>query len=89
LGQSLDIQTDDTQLQNCLTLLQEPHQGLVSANIGAFGIYAVRLNLHYDDTVSIFVDGPYFDSSRNQSAAIWLDKQDLQNLLAEALSRSE
>lgn len=81
----LDIFTSDAQLQKCLKLLEEPHRGLVSTTIGTFGIYSVTLNLHHDDTVSIFVDGPDFDQSRSQSAGIWLGKEDLQRLLMEAV----
>jgi hypothetical protein len=81
----LDIVTTDMQLRECLTLLTEQHRGLVRPQIGTFGSYAVALNIDNDDTVSLFVDGPYFEQTRSQSAAIWLGKDDLRRLLIEAL----
>jgi hypothetical protein len=81
----LDILTDESLLQNCLELLREPHRGLVYTKIGAFGIYPVTLNLHHDDTVSMSVDGPDLNQSRNQSTGIWLGKEELQRVLLEAV----
>jgi hypothetical protein len=81
----LDIFTNDAQLKECVKLLSEPHRGLVFAQIGTFGIYPITLNLHHDDTVSMSVDGPDFDQSRNQSAGIWLEKEELRQLLIEAM----
>ena len=81
----LDIFTNDAQLHQCLQVLREPHLGLVSVSIGNFGIYPVTLNLHHDDSVSVFVDGPDFEKCRSQSAGIWLGKGDLQRLLIEAV----
>src|SRR5437667_9126187 len=72
----LDVLTDEALLQNCLKLLRESHRGLVYAPMGTFGVYSVTLNLHHDDTVSVFIDGPDFDPCRTQSAAIWLRKED-------------
>jgi len=66
-------------------MLESPHLGLVDTRIGQFGEFPVTLNLHHDDTVSIFVDGPDFDSGRNQSAAIWVDKYRLQEILREVV----
>jgi hypothetical protein len=81
----LDVLTDEQLIQNCLRLLREPHRGLVCAPLGTFGVYTVRLNLHHDDTVSVFIDGPDFDPCRTQSAAICPRKDDLQQLLLGAL----
>jgi hypothetical protein len=81
----LDILTNDALLQQCLKLLKEPHRGLASTTIGSFGIYSVTLNLHHDETLSIFVDGPDFDQSRNLSAGIWLEKEDLRQQLTKAV----
>jgi len=81
----LDIQTNEVLLHQCLNLLQEPHRGLVTAKMGTFGVYAVTLSLGHDDSVAIMVDGPDFNQSRNQSAGIWLEKQEMQKLLIEAM----
>ena len=81
----LDIVTDRSLLTSCLTMLGSPHTGLVETRMGQFGEYPVTLNLHHDDTVSIFVDGPDFDPPRNQSAAIWVDKDKLRDILQEVV----
>jgi hypothetical protein len=81
----LDVVSDVALLKNCLALLRSPDRGLVDARMGSFGEFQVRLNLHHDDGVSIFVDGPAFDSGRAQSAAIWVDKDQLCSILEEAI----
>lgn len=81
----LDVLTNAQQLKACLQLLGEPHVGLVSAPLGAFGIYAVTLSLGHDDIAAIFIDGPDYDPCRTQSAGIWSAKEDLQKLLLEAV----
>ena len=81
----LDVVSDVALLQNCLTLLRSPHQGLVDTRMGSFGEFQVSLNLHHDDTVSIFIDGPEFDASRVQSSAIWVEKDQLCRILEEAV----
>jgi hypothetical protein len=81
----LDVVTNESQLRGCLELLQEQHRALGYTLMGTFGNYDVTLNVNDDDTVSIFIDGPYFEPTRSQSAAIWLGKEDLQRLLVEAL----
>jgi hypothetical protein len=81
----LDVVTSETQLRECLKLLQERHRGSARPQMGTFGSYAVALNVDNDDTVSLFVDGPNFEPTRSQSAAIWLGKEDLRRLLVEAL----
>ena len=53
--------------------------------MGSFGEFQVTLNLHHDDTVSIFIDGPDFDAGRCQSAAIWVEKDRLCGILEEAI----
>ncbi len=81
----LDVVTDRTLLAGCLKVLDSPHLGLVDTRMGQFGEFPVRLNLHHDNAVSIFIDGPGFDSGRNQSAAIWVEKPKLQSILKEVL----
>lgn len=81
----LDVLTSDSQLGECLQVLQRPHRGLISITLGTFGIYPITLNLHNDESCSIFIDGPEFDECRTQSAAIWLRKQELEQLLIEAV----
>jgi hypothetical protein len=81
----LDVVSDAALLKNCLTLLRSPHQGLVDTRLGAFGEFQVTLNLHHDEGVSIFIDGPEFDVGRVQSAAIWVDKDQLCHILEEAI----
>ena len=82
----LDVVTHRGLLISCLAMLQSPHQGLVDTRMGQFGEFPVTLNLHHDDTVSIFIDGPDFTSGRNQSAAIWVEKDRLQQILKEVVS---
>jgi hypothetical protein len=84
----LDLVTTESQLRRCLNLLEERHQASVRAEMGTFGTYAVALNVDETDTVSLFVDGPYFEPSRSQSAAIWLGKEDLRQVVLEALRNS-
>lgn len=81
----LDVLTSDGQLEECLQALRKPHRGLISVTLGTFGIYPITLNLHNDDSTSIFIDGPEFDECRTQAAAIWLQKEELEQLLVEAL----
>lgn len=82
----LDVVSDVALLQNCLTLLRSPHRGLADTRIGSFGEFQVTLNVHPDDKVSIFVDGPAFDVGRSQSAAIWVEKDRLCQILEEAVT---
>ena len=81
----LDIVTNDALMRACLKVLSEPQAGLVSPQLGTFGPYAVTLNVQSDDTVSVFIDGPEFDPSREQCSAIWLGKEELRKLLTHAL----
>jgi hypothetical protein len=80
----LEIVTDHDLLTTCLALLESPHTGSVHTRMGQFGDCPITLNLHHDDSVSIFIDGPDFDPPRNQSAAIWLDKKALHSILQKA-----
>ncbi len=82
----LDVVSNVGLLENCLSMLRSPHHGLVDTRMGHFGPFAVTLNLHHDDTVSIFIDGPKFDVSRCQSAAIWVDKDRLCSILQQAIA---
>jgi hypothetical protein len=81
----LDVMTSESQLRECLKLLQEPHRALVYTQMGTFGNYAVTLNVDNGDTVTVMIDGPNFDPCRTQSAGIWLAREDFQRLLVEAL----
>jgi hypothetical protein len=85
----LDVVSTEGLLQECLNLLETPHRGLVDTRMGTFGAYPVSLNLHHDESVSIFIDGPDFESSRNQSAGIYLEKGELRRLLVEVLQGSK
>ena len=82
----LDVVTDPQTIANCLALLESPHRGSVDIQMGRFGPFPVTLNLHHDDSVSIFIDGPDFDKSRCQSAAIWVGKTELQTILRTVLT---
>jgi len=84
----LDVVTDDTLLVACLAMLEAPHRGLVDSQMGQFGDFPVTLNLHHDDAVSIFIDGPRFDSTRCQSASIWVEKDRLCEILRKVLAGS-
>jgi hypothetical protein len=53
--------------------------------IGEFGDFPVTLNMHHDDSISIFVDGPDFGPQRSICAAIWLSKEDLRVVISKAL----
>ncbi len=81
----LDIVTNRGLLTTCLAMLKSPHVGAVDTRMGQFGNFPVTLNLFADDTVSIFVDGPYFTPDRCQSAAIWVEKDRLEEILREVL----
>lgn len=81
----LDVLTDVSQLNECLKLLQERRQGLQYTQMGSFGGYRVRLNAENEKTVSIFIDGPDFEPTRTQSAAIWLEREELRQLLIDIL----
>jgi hypothetical protein len=83
----LDVETDEKRLRECLALLDAPHLGgLVSTPLGKFGPFDVMLNIYHDDSLSVFVDGPDFEESFNQSAAIWLSKEDMRRIIGSALS---
>src|SRR5262245_26574742 len=85
----LDFETTESLLRDCLAFLDAPHKGLVDMGIGKFGEFRVRLNMHHDDSLSIFVDGPPFEPQRNLSAAIWLSKQDVRGVVNAALTSGD
>jgi hypothetical protein len=85
----LDFETTEELLRDCLTFLDTPHHGLADMSIGTFGQHAVTLNIHPDDSLSIFVDGPSFEPNRELCAAIWLSKKDLRSVVEAALSGGE
>jgi hypothetical protein len=84
----LDVVTDISMPGKCLSMLEAPHQGLIAAPMGHFGDFPVTLNLHQDEAVSIFIDGPDFGNGRRQSAAIWVGKNELCNILKTVLNGS-
>jgi len=84
----LDILTDEATLASCLSFLKQPHDGHVDTPIGSFGDCSIRLNIHHDESVSIFIDGPTFDPTRSQSAAIWVEKDELISLITTVLAGS-
>jgi hypothetical protein len=85
----LDFETNEELLRGCVAFLDAPHKGLVDMAIGKFGDFRVRLNIHHDDSLSIFVDGPPFEPPRELCAAIWLSKPDMRDVIAAALSGAE
>ena len=54
--------------------------------MGRFGAFDITLNRHYDERISILVDGPDFEPGRMQSAAIWVEREQLQSILSEVTS---
>jgi hypothetical protein len=84
-----DILTDRDQLKDCLQMLEQPHRGTVWKKIGDFGIYPITMNLHHDETVSIFLDGPKLEQSRDQGAGIYLEKEEFRQLLIDVLASVE
>jgi hypothetical protein len=86
----LDFETTDGLLRDCLAFLDAPpHRGLADMAIGKFGPFRVRLNIHHDGSLSIFVDGPPFEPQRELCAAVWLSKQDMCDVITKALSGAE
>ena len=86
---TLDIVSDTFTLMQCLEMLEAPHRGLVHMRMGKFGPFTVELNLHQDDSVSIFIDGPEFDSERTQSAAVWAEKKQLCDIFCEITKKGQ
>lgn len=82
----LDFETNEETLRESLAFLDLPHRGAIDMRIGKFGDFPVTLNVHHDDSLSIFVDGPEFDETRSQSAALWLTKEDLRRVISGALA---
>jgi hypothetical protein len=82
----LDVVTSVALLRECLDLLESPHSGLVSSRLGYFGDYPVTLNIHHDEAVSIFIDGPQFHPPRSQGAGVYLSKQDAGHAIKAALA---
>ena len=82
----LDVVTDEKLLHESLAALDASHHGLVDVPFGRFGPFGVRLNIHSDDSLSIFADGPEFDPPMEQSAAIWISKEEIRRVINDALS---
>lgn len=82
----LDIVSDHALVASCLHVLESPpHKRKVYTQMGRFGEFPVTLVLEQDDTVSIFIDGPDFETTRTQCAAIWVEKDKLCDLLREVI----
>lgn len=82
----LDVVTTRDLIFSCVKMLESPHDGLVDTRMGQFGELPISLNLHHDDSVSIFIDGPDFDAGRCQSAAIWVEKDRLAAILKQVIN---
>lgn len=84
----LDFVTTDELLQECLSFVDTPHRGSADLSIGSFGPFGVTLNKGDDDQLSIFIDGPSFEPTRELCAAIWSSKDELRKVVKAALSGS-
>jgi hypothetical protein len=82
----LDIETNEELLKNCLALIDSAHRGLVDCKMGKFGSWPVTMIAHADESVTVFADGPLFEASRNQSAGLYLSKDDAKRAINAALS---
>jgi hypothetical protein len=82
----LDIVSDHALAANCLHVLESsPHKHTAYTRLGQFGEFPATLVLEQDDTVSIFIDGPQFETTRSQSAAICVEKDKLRDILREVI----
>ena len=81
----MDIRTNKNILENCLSIIYGHSAGLASVQIGNFGSFEVTLNLYSEGKASIFIDGPDFDHDRVQSSAIWIEKDNLKDLISNVL----
>jgi hypothetical protein len=81
----LDILTSTDLLHGCIKFLESAMPDALDVEMGSFGHYPVRLNRHADDSTSIFVDGPDFLAHRNQSAGVYLEKDELLTILRNAI----
>lgn len=80
----LDVETNDAMLENCQKLIANHDGRACDVAMGVFGPFPVTLNVHPDGTLSVFIDGPDFTNGRCQSAAIWPDRKDFVEAIAEA-----
>jgi len=83
-GAVLDVVSNRERLARCIPALSAPQRGLNSITMGRFGEHVVTLNVSGEE-VSIFIDGPAFDDTRVQSAAIWVERTKLLAILDEIL----
>ncbi|MBE7467380.1 MAG: hypothetical protein HS116_28235 [Planctomycetes bacterium] len=82
----LDIKTNQTLLLTCLDAINTfDRSRTVSTTFGSFGDYPITLNLSAEGQASIFIDRPWFQPDRVQSAAIWLPISDLKAIIEKAL----
>jgi hypothetical protein len=78
----LDVATDRPMLARALEMLESRDGvGMRSAAIGRFGSFKLTLNDDAGEELSIVVDGPAFGPHRTQSAAIWVNRADLRDVL--------
>jgi hypothetical protein len=82
----LDFETTEGTLRECLVFLGKAHCGLIDMRVGSFGDFPVRLNVHHDDSLSICLDGPYFEPTRSQCAILELSKEDLRQVINAVLA---
>ena len=81
----LDFETTENLLRDCSDFLETPHMGFADISIGKFGPFQVRLNMHPDATISIFVAGPQFEPNREVCAAVWLSKEEVLGVIKAGL----
>jgi hypothetical protein len=81
----LDVVTNDAQLEQCIDFLQKPHDAMADIAMGKFGIYPVTLVVTREHVAVIMIDGPDFEESRNQAAGIYVDKNELLQLLLDVV----
>ncbi|HTK85345.1 MAG TPA: hypothetical protein VL625_09700 [Patescibacteria group bacterium] len=86
-GAVIDILTSQKELAECLKLIETKDDVFEDVRIGKFGIYPVTVNLHRDGETSIFIDGPDFDKHRVQSAAVWLERDQLKTVIKSVLKQ--
>jgi hypothetical protein len=80
----LDFETTETLLRTALEMLDKPRNGADWMKIGVFGEFPVTLYLASDDSLTIVIDGPYFEPNRSVCAMIHLTKADFRDVVSRA-----
>ena len=80
----LDFETTETLLRTALEMLDRPRKGADWMKIGVFGEFPVTLHLASGDSLSIVIDGPYFESNRSVCAMIHLNKSEFREVVNRA-----